>query len=249
MSTRVLRSDDYGEHWNTFTIRADGDLAVDPSFTGFQSLLLPIRRMRNAVCGDGEPDFEIDRCRATWNSIATLPLSFFGILGLAVLDGPVGGVYVVTDAADGSFVIEKSVDGGLTWSTASSLFGGNSFALAAGPQGRLFAFPTFFFFGACFDPQVLLSTDGALTWSELPDAGIVAKMSVGHCPYVIPTASHLYVAEPAGSHLTFGVSYDELTASPPSTASAGTASSTTVPQPAETLRMRERDLPPRSQVP
>jgi photosystem II stability/assembly factor-like uncharacterized protein len=205
LPNRFLRSDDYGERWSTFTIGADGDF---PAFLGSD--------LRNLTADPGDGGtlyiamasglWKSTDAGATWNLVSQLPLGFFGIIDLAAT---AGSVYVVTDAPDGSFVLEKSVDGGTTWSTATSALDG-PFELAGGPGDRLFAYSTFLF-EPCFDPHVLQSTDGALTWSELPATGVFANFAFGMCPFVTPTASHLYLGDPYGSYLTFGARYRDLT--------------------------------------
>ncbi|HEY7638981.1 MAG TPA: hypothetical protein VH814_04590 [Steroidobacteraceae bacterium] len=91
---------------------------------------------------------------------------------------------------------------------------GEPFLMQGGPAGRLFAYSTFFF-SPCFEPHVQLSTDGAASWSELPDAGVFAQFQFSQCPTVIPTASRVFVGDPFGSRRTFGVRYRDLTVDTP----------------------------------
>jgi photosystem II stability/assembly factor-like uncharacterized protein len=208
-STSLLRSDDYGEHWSNFTIGASGNLPANLCGLVRHCLVADPRQAGTLYAAMQSGLWKSTDAGASWNLLAQLPLGFFGIVGLAVTDAAPVGVYVVTNDVDGHFLIQKSVDGGTTWSTASNIFDGASFSIEGGPDGRLFAYPTFLF-GPCFDPHVLQSTDGALKWSKLPANGVFAKFGLGHCPTVMPTASHLYLSDVAGSFLAFGARYRDL---------------------------------------
>jgi hypothetical protein len=207
----LLRSDDYGEHWSSFTISSDGDAPtnLNLSSAGINSLVPDPAHPATLYVAMFSGLWKSTDAGASWNFIEQLPLGFFGIFGLVVTDGPTGGVYVETDAPDGSFVLEKSSDGGATWSTASTSFNGEPFNLQGGPGGRLLANSTFF--GSCLPPSIQQSVDGGATWSELPDAGVLAQFAVGQCPFVTPTASHVYLSDTGGSRLTFGARYRDLT--------------------------------------
>jgi hypothetical protein len=203
--TGGLRSVDFGAHWTPFTVGVDGDypalanpLVADPGHPGTFYMALGSGLWKSGDSG------------ASWSPLASLPLGVYGIAGLAVTGGPSTAVYVVAGADDGTFSLQKSTDGGMTWGTASTgAFGDAPFGLAAGPGGRLFGYSSNYF-RACDQPQIQLSTDGAASWSEVAAGNMFSTFQFRSCPTVVTTASQLYVGDPYGSFLTYGAGYRDL---------------------------------------
>lgn len=209
-STSLFRSDDFGEHWSRFAISTQGDAPAPIDFGILNPLVPDPARPGTLYVAMFSGLWRSTDAGASWQLLEQLPLGFFGVVALAVTDGPTGGVYVETDGPDGSFGLEKSSDGGTTWTPASSTFEGEPFLVQGGPAGRLFAYSTAFF-SPCFEPHVQQSTDGAVSWSELAAAGVFAQFQFAQCPTVIPTATRLYVGDPFGSRRMFDARYGDLT--------------------------------------
>lgn len=192
----ILQTKDFGATWRSAAIGVAGDfaavplpLAADPNHPG----------VLYAAMGSGlwkSSDFGV-----SWNLVPQLPLGAAGIAGLAVTSGPSGAVYVVAGADDGTFSLQKSHDGGASWSTASSAFGASPYLISTDGGGELFAYQ--WIYDSCVDQSVLESRDGARSWS-LVDGSVESKFNSGDCIFVLPTAHHLFLSDAFGTWLTFG---------------------------------------------
>jgi photosystem II stability/assembly factor-like uncharacterized protein len=203
-----LRSEDGGVHWNHFSIGFDGDfpapvtnpIAADDVHSGWLYAAMGSGLWRSTDAG------------RSWSLLRHLPLGAYGIAGLTVSAGV---PYVVAGADDGTFTLQKSSDGGLTWSPVTSAFGAAPYELASVSGGRLIAYSSGYegYFGAsCVPPAVADSTDGGASWSMVDVSEVTAGFGTD-CMSVMPTASHLYISDTFGSGQSFGASWRALSGS------------------------------------
>jgi photosystem II stability/assembly factor-like uncharacterized protein len=200
---RGLRSSDGGAHWVPFTLADDGDfpalltlpLAIDAVHPGWLYAAMASGLWKSTDAG------------SSWSFLSQLPLGAYGIAGLAVSGGV---VYVVAGSDDGTFSLQKSENGGATWQAGSGAFGTQPHELAAVRGDRLVAYQTAYenFFGFDCEYQAAQSTDTGSSWVAI-DLGQIAP-DLDSCPIVMPTASHLFVADPFGTSNAFGASWRVL---------------------------------------
>lgn len=189
----LLRSTDSGATWTETTIGFDGDFPATSS-----PLVADEAHPGIVYAAMGSGLWKSSDFGATWAYVPQLPLGLYGIAGLAATSEA---VYVVSGGDDGTFSLQKSVDGGNTWSAATGAFDPAPYSIYAAGN-RLLAYQGLY--AECSDPSVLLSSDGAVTWS-LIDGSIAGNFS--SCLSLNATPSRLYLSDAFGAFLSYALDW------------------------------------------
>jgi len=205
----LLRSDDGGQTWAELSVGAKGDAFQRFNEADLRSLIVPDPgRVGTLYARMNSGLWKSTDSGAGWSKISLSPTSAT-ITGFTIMPGSRETLFAALytfSSSGGNVSLQKSFNGGATWTEATNPFAANSpsdyVSLVAAPGSRLLAYRNCGTYPSGPTAEVSLSTDGGKIW-KLVDQPIIHDFEALSCPTVSVTSHEIYITDPDGTQFAY----------------------------------------------